>query len=81
VQSFVGEMMSDFRAHVHFVCPKLDDLADLMNEWMRMMQNYMSGKFIHFARQQRRSGWCSYTRSTTAMGEFTASYTSRASEF
>src|SRR6266545_3740857 len=39
VQSFIGETMSDFREHVHYVCPKPDDLTDLMNGWMRMMEN------------------------------------------
>jgi hypothetical protein len=39
VQSFVGETMSDFREHVHYVCPKPDDLTDLMNGLMRMMEN------------------------------------------
>jgi len=44
VQSFIGETMSDFREHVHFVCPKPDDLADLMNGWMRMMENLRNSK-------------------------------------
>lgn len=44
VQSFIGETMSDFREHVHFVCPKPDDLADLMNGWMRMMANLRDSK-------------------------------------
>jgi hypothetical protein len=39
VQSFIGETMSDFREHVHYVCPTPDDLTDLMNGWMRMMGN------------------------------------------
>jgi len=39
VQSFIGETMSDFREHVHYVCPKPDDLTDLMTGWMRMMEN------------------------------------------
>jgi hypothetical protein len=39
VQSFIGETMSDFREHVHFVWPKPEDLADLMNAWMRLMEN------------------------------------------
>lgn len=38
VQSFVGETMRDFREHVHFVCPKPQDVDDLMNGWMRMME-------------------------------------------
>ncbi len=44
VQSFIGETMSDFREHVHFVCPKPEDLADLMNGWMRMMENLRHSK-------------------------------------
>jgi hypothetical protein len=39
VQSFIGETMSDFRERVHYVCPKPDDLTDLMGGWMRMMEN------------------------------------------
>ena len=44
LQSFIGETMSDFREHVHFVCPKPDDLTDLMNGWMRMMENLPHSK-------------------------------------
>jgi hypothetical protein len=44
VQSFIGETMSDFREHVHFVCPKPEDLTDLMNGWMRMMENFRDSK-------------------------------------
>ncbi|HEX7331763.1 MAG TPA: Fic family protein [Pyrinomonadaceae bacterium] len=44
VQSFIGETMSDFREHVHFVCPKPEDLADLMNGWMRMIENLRNSK-------------------------------------
>ena len=44
VQSFIGETMSDFREHVHFVCPKPKDLVDLMNGWMRMMQSLRDSK-------------------------------------
>jgi len=44
VQSFIGETMSDFREHVHFVCPRPEDLADLMNGWMRMMENLRDSK-------------------------------------
>jgi len=44
VQSFIGETMSDFREHIHFVCPKPEDLADLMNGWMRMMENLRDSK-------------------------------------
>ena len=44
VQSFIGETMSDFREHVHFVCPKPEDLVALMNGWMRMMENLRDSK-------------------------------------
>ena len=30
--------MRDFREHVHFVCPKPQDVDDLMNGWIRMME-------------------------------------------
>jgi hypothetical protein len=44
MQSFVGETMRDFREQVHFVCPKPEDLDDLMNGWMRMMENFRDSK-------------------------------------
>src|SRR6266566_627794 len=44
VQSFIGETMSDFRKHAHFVCPKPEDLVALMNGWMRMMENLRDSK-------------------------------------
>jgi Fic/DOC family protein len=44
VQSFVGETMRDFREHVHFVCPKPQDVAHLMNGWMRMMEILRASK-------------------------------------
>lgn len=44
VQTFIGETMSDLREYVHFVCPKPEDLADLMNGWMRMMENLRGSK-------------------------------------
>lgn len=37
VQNYVGETMSDFREHIHFVCPKPMDVEDLMSGWMRMV--------------------------------------------
>ncbi len=44
VQSFIGETMSDFREYVHFVCSKPEDLADLMNGWMRMTEALRESK-------------------------------------
>src|SRR5204862_760709 len=73
VQSFISETMSDLREHVHFVYPKPEDLADLMNGWMRMMENLRDSKS-----RSRRGGssfvrvLCSYIRSRTATGESTA---------
>lgn len=34
VQNFVGQTMSDFREQVFFVCPKPEDVSDLMRGWM-----------------------------------------------
>jgi Fic family protein len=33
VQSFVGQTRSDFTEHVHFACPKPDDVPLLMKDW------------------------------------------------
>ncbi|MCA1635131.1 MAG: Fic family protein [Acidobacteria bacterium] len=33
-QNYVGQTMSDYREHVHFVAPKPEDLPDLMGGWM-----------------------------------------------
>lgn len=37
-QNFVGQTMPDFSEQVHFVCPKPEDVADLMTHWMRMTE-------------------------------------------
>lgn len=37
VQNYVSETMSDFREQVHFICPKPEDVEDLMNGWMKMV--------------------------------------------
>lgn len=34
-QNFVGQVMSDYREHVHYVGPKPEDVPDLMNGWMK----------------------------------------------
>jgi hypothetical protein len=34
VQNYVGQTMRDYTEQVHFVCPKPDDVASLMNGWM-----------------------------------------------
>lgn len=34
VQNYVGQTMSDYSEQVHFVCPKPEDVPDLMKGWM-----------------------------------------------
>lgn len=38
VQNFVGQTASDWSERVHFVCPKPEDVASLMDGWMRMVE-------------------------------------------
>ena len=35
-QNFVGETLGGYREHVHFVCPRPDDVGALMADWMAM---------------------------------------------
>ncbi len=42
-QNYVGQTASDFTAIVHFICPKPEDLNDLMNGWMGMVSQVESG--------------------------------------
>lgn len=35
-QNYVGSTQRDFREYVHFVCPKPEDVPDLMDGWMLM---------------------------------------------
>jgi Fic family protein len=42
-QNYVGQTASDFSAIVHFICPKPEDLSDLMNGWMEMVGQVESG--------------------------------------
>ena len=37
VQNFVGQTKSDFTDHLHFVCPKPEDVPSLMRAWMQML--------------------------------------------
>jgi hypothetical protein len=34
IQNYVGQTMRDYSEQVHFVCPKPDDVSDLMDGWM-----------------------------------------------
>jgi Fic/DOC family len=42
-QNYVGQTASDFTAIVHFICPKPEDLNDLMSGWMEMVSQVESG--------------------------------------
>ena len=42
VQNFVGQTRSDFTEHVHFVCPKPEDVDGLMRGWMAAIQRLRS---------------------------------------
>jgi hypothetical protein len=35
-QNFVGETVGGYREEVHFICPRPEDVADLMAGWMRL---------------------------------------------
>jgi len=35
-QNFVGETLGSYREHVHFICPKPEDVRPLMADWMAM---------------------------------------------
>jgi hypothetical protein len=37
-QNFVSQTLPDYSEDVHFVCPKPEDVRDLMNSWMEMDQ-------------------------------------------
>lgn len=36
LQNFVGEVLPGYRERVHYVCPRPDDVPELMAAWMRM---------------------------------------------
>jgi hypothetical protein len=38
VQNYVGSTRSDFQEHIHFVCPRPEDVQDLMTGWMRLVR-------------------------------------------
>jgi Fic family protein len=37
VQNYVGRTRSDFQEHVHFVCPRPENVGGLMTGWMRLV--------------------------------------------
>ncbi|MDQ3179773.1 MAG: Fic family protein, partial [Acidobacteriota bacterium] len=38
VQNFVGQTMRDYSEQIHFVCPKPEDVPDLMRGWMNFVE-------------------------------------------
>lgn len=38
VQNFVGQTMSDWREQIYFVCPKPEDVSDLMSGWTAFVE-------------------------------------------
>lgn len=38
IQNFVGQTRRDFTEHVHYVCPKPEDVRSLMQGWMEMVR-------------------------------------------
>jgi hypothetical protein len=42
-QNYVGQTASNFTEIVHFICPKPEDIHDLMNGWMEMVGRVESG--------------------------------------
>jgi hypothetical protein len=37
IQNYVGQTMSNYTEFVHFICPRPEDVASLMDGWMRMV--------------------------------------------
>lgn len=42
-QSFVGETVGGDREEVHFICPRPEDVADLMEAWMALTRRLLEG--------------------------------------
>ena len=42
-QNYVGQTASNFTEIVHFICPKPEDVNDLMSGWMEMVSRVESG--------------------------------------
>ena len=43
IQNFVGETLGGYRERVHFVCPRPEDVPDLMNAWIALNRRIVSG--------------------------------------
>ena len=44
IQVYVGESLPDFSQHIHFAGPKPEDVASLMEGWMRMLSGLLDPK-------------------------------------
>jgi Fic/DOC family len=44
IQNYVGQTVSGYRELVHLVCPRPEDVTNLMAAWTRMGQRLLSGK-------------------------------------
>ena len=43
IQNFVGETLGDYREKVHFICPRPEDVPDLMNAWVALTRRVVKG--------------------------------------
>ena len=43
IQNFVGETLGGYREKVHFICPRPEDVPDLMNAWIALTQRIVGG--------------------------------------
>jgi hypothetical protein len=43
-QVFVGETIGHYREKVHFICPRPEDVPDLMRGWMELVERLLSSK-------------------------------------
>jgi hypothetical protein len=43
IQNYVGQTASNYTEIVHFICPKPEDVASLMDGWMRMVARIEEG--------------------------------------
>ena len=43
IQNFVGETLGGYRERVHFICPRPEDVPDLMDAWIALNRRIVSG--------------------------------------
>jgi Fic/DOC family len=44
IQNYIGQTASNFTEIIHFICPKPEDVPDLMGGWMRMVSRIEDGE-------------------------------------